>query len=133
MAGKWPGLINVCARCLSPNALASWRCLLRPLAITDYDLPDIAARTGWNDEVVMQVAKQAQEATALGEAAAIMETDGVLVSNENFERLSRITIDEVKRYHEREPLARGLARETLRERHFTHAAPEIFRAVISRA
>jgi selenocysteine-specific elongation factor len=93
---------------------------------------DIAARTGWNDEVVMQVAKQAQEATALGEAAAIMEADGVLVSNENFERLSRITIDEVKRYHEREPLARGLARETLRERHFTHAAPEIFRAVISR-
>ena len=93
---------------------------------------DIAARTGWNDEVVMQVAKQAQEATAAGEAATIMEADGVLVSTENFERLSRIAIDEVKRHHVREPLARGLARETLRERHFTHAAPEIFRAVITR-
>ena len=93
---------------------------------------DIGARTGWTDEVVMQVAKQAQEATAAGEAATIMEADGVLVSTENFERLSRIAIDEVKRHHEREPLARGLARETLRERHFTHAAPEIFRAVITR-
>ena len=61
-----------------------------------------------------------------------MDADGVLVSTENFERLSRITIDEVKRHHEREPLARGLARETLRERHFAHAAPEIFRAVIIR-
>jgi selenocysteine-specific elongation factor len=92
---------------------------------------DIAARTGWNDEVVMQVAKQAQETTTPGDAT-IMDVDGVLVSTENFERLSRIAIDEVKRHHEREPLARGLARETLRERHFTHAAPEIFRAVITR-
>jgi selenocysteine-specific elongation factor len=92
---------------------------------------DIAARTGWNDEVVMQVAKQAQETTTVGDAT-IMDADGVLVSTENFERLSRIAIDEVKRHHEREPLARGLARETLRERHFTHAAPEIFRTVITR-
>src|SRR6185295_1493092 len=93
---------------------------------------DIAARTGWSDEVVMQVAKQAQKATAAGEAATIMEADGVLVSTEDFERLSRTAIDEVKRHHARDPLARGLARETLRERHFTHAAPEIFRAVITR-
>jgi selenocysteine-specific elongation factor len=92
---------------------------------------DIAARTGWNNEVAMQAAKQAQQAIA-GGAATIIDADGVLVSTENFERLSRITTDEVQRHHEREPLARGLARETLRERHFTHAAPEIFRAVISR-
>src|SRR6185437_711516 len=73
---------------------------------------DIAARTGWNDEVVMQVAKKAQQATIAGEAANIIDADGVLVSTENSERLLRITIDEVKRHHEREPLARGLARET---------------------
>lgn len=92
---------------------------------------DLAALTGWNNEVVIQAAKQAQQAIA-GGAATIMDADGVLVSTGNFERLSRITTDEVQRHHEREPLARGLARETLRERHFTHAAPEIFRAVISR-
>lgn len=93
---------------------------------------DIAARTGWKDAVVLQVAKQAQEATTVEEAATVMQADGVLVSMENFARLSRIAVEEVKRHHEREPLARGLARETLRERHFTHAAPEIFRAVLSR-
>jgi selenocysteine-specific elongation factor len=88
-------------------------------------LADIAARTGWSDEVVLQVAKQALEATTV-------EAEGVLVSNENFERLSRLAVEAVKRHHEREPLARGLARETLRERLFAHAAPEIFRAVIAR-
>jgi selenocysteine-specific elongation factor len=93
---------------------------------------DIAARTGWNDELITLASKQAQEAKTPGEAATIMEADGVLVSTENFERLSRISLDEVKRHHGREPLARGLARETLRERLFTHAAPEIFRAVITR-
>lgn len=93
---------------------------------------DIAARTGWNDEVILQVAKQAREATNVGEGATIKETDGVLVSTENFERLSRTAVEEVNLHHRREPLARGLARETLRERRFAHAAPEIFRAVITR-
>jgi selenocysteine-specific elongation factor len=91
---------------------------------------EITARTGWNDEVVSLVAKQAQAASS-GKAAAIRDAEGVLVSTENFERLSQIASDEVKRHHQREPLARGLARETLRERHFAHAATEIFRAVIN--
>jgi selenocysteine-specific elongation factor len=39
----------------------------------------------------------------------------------------------VEAHHKREPLARGLARETLRERVFAHAAPEIFRAAMKRA
>jgi selenocysteine-specific elongation factor len=90
---------------------------------------DIAARTGWNDEVVAQVAKQAQE-NILG-AGAIKEAEGILVSKENFEKLSRLALEEVKLHHQREPLSRGLARETLRERHFAHAPPEIFRAVIA--
>jgi len=87
-------------------------------------LSDIAARTGWNDEVVSQVAIKAQEAT-------IVEAEGVFVAKENFERLARTAIEAVKLHHQREPLSRGLARETLRERHFAHAAPEIFRAVIA--
>ena len=86
---------------------------------------DIAARTGWTDSVVADVAKQARAATTI-------EAEGTLVSGENFERLARMAVEEVKLHHQREPLARGLARETLRERHFAHAAPEIFRAVIAR-
>ncbi len=86
---------------------------------------DIAARTGWNDKVVSQIAITAQETTTV-------EAEGVFVAKDNFERLARTAVEAVKLHHQREPLSRGLARETLRERHFAHAAPEIFRAVIAR-
>ncbi len=95
-------------------------------------LADIAARTGWNDEVIARLVKQAQKAAPPDGWETVVESDGVLVSQENLERLSRITLEAVKLHHQREPLARGLARETLRERHFAHAAPEVFRAVITR-
>jgi selenocysteine-specific elongation factor len=91
-------------------------------------LADIAARTGWTDEVVLQVAGEAQNET--GETATV-NCEGVLISGANVARLCRSVIDEVKLHHEREPLSRGLARETLRERHFAHAAPEVFRTVIA--
>jgi selenocysteine-specific elongation factor len=86
-------------------------------------LADIAARTGWTDEVISRVALAAQ--------AQVVAADGVLVARENFERLARTALEAVKLHHQREPLARGLPRETLRERHFAHAAPEVFRAVIA--
>lgn len=95
-------------------------------------LSDIAARTGWNDEVVSQAAIEAKDARNATGEALIVECEGVLIANENFARLTRIAIAEVKLHHEREPLSRGLARETLRERHFAHTAPEIFRAAIAR-
>ena len=87
-------------------------------------LSEIASRTGWNDDVVSQVAMKTLEAMTV-------DAEGVLIAKENFARLARAAIDEVKLHHEREPLSRGLARETLRERHFAHAPPEIFRAVIA--
>lgn len=85
---------------------------------------DIAARTGWTDDLIERVALAAR-------ARAIVEAEGVFVARENFERLAGEAVAAVKLHHEREPLARGLARETLRERQFAHAAPEIFRAVIA--
>jgi selenocysteine-specific elongation factor len=44
--------------------------------------------------------------------------------------LLRAAVEEVEAHHRREPLSRGLARETLRERVFAHAAPELFRAAL---
>jgi selenocysteine-specific elongation factor len=41
-------------------------------------------------------------------------------------------VTELERYHKREPLARGMLRETLREKLFTHSAPELFNGVIAR-
>lgn len=89
-------------------------------------LTDIAGRTGLNDA---RLSKAASEAAASG---AIVEADGVFLSTESFAQLGRATVDAVAAHHKREPLSRGLARETLRERHFNHAPPEIFRAVLAR-
>jgi selenocysteine-specific elongation factor len=89
-------------------------------------LSDLAARTGWNDEVLRQVAEQAKQ------DGSIVEAEGAFIAKENFEVLSRMAVEEVRKYHQREPLSRGLARETLRERHFARAAPEIFRLVLTR-
>jgi selenocysteine-specific elongation factor len=39
--------------------------------------------------------------------------------------------EELERHHRREPLARGMLRETLREQLFVHSQPEVFGSVIS--
>jgi selenocysteine-specific elongation factor len=89
-------------------------------------LADLAARTGWNDEVLSAIAAQ------LAASTAIVDCDGVFVASANLDELERATAAEVVLFHERNPLARGLARETLRERHFAHIPAEIFRAVVRR-
>ncbi len=40
------------------------------------------------------------------------------------------TAAQIENYHRKEPLARGILRETLREQIFSHIAPEIFRATL---
>ena len=85
----------------------------------------MAARTGWNDAVLSEVATKAKE------EGRLVEADGILIARENFERFCRAVVEEVKSHHKRDPLSRGLARETLRERNFAHAAPEVFRSVIA--
>jgi len=89
-------------------------------------LSDLAGRTGWDDASLSQAAK---EATTRG---AIVQADGALLATENFEQLCNAAITAVAAHHNSEPLSRGLPRETLRERHFSHSPPEIFRAVIAR-
>jgi selenocysteine-specific elongation factor len=88
-------------------------------------LADLAARTGWNDAVLSEVAMKAKQ------EGAIIDADGVFIASDNFERLSQSALEDVRAHHKREPLSRGLARETLRERHFAHAPPEVFRSVIA--
>lgn len=89
-------------------------------------LVGLAARTGWTTEVLSRVAKQAQD------EGNILEVEGVFIARESMERLSRAAVEEVKLHHKRQPLSRGFARETLRERHFAHAPAEVFRAVLAR-
>lgn len=89
-------------------------------------MSDLAAITGWTDEVVSQAAAEAVK------QGAVVESGGVYLSHESFEQLSNEVIGELERHHKREPLARGMLRETLRERLFAHSLPELFGAVIGR-
>ncbi|HEX7176888.1 MAG TPA: selenocysteine-specific translation elongation factor [Pyrinomonadaceae bacterium] len=88
---------------------------------------DLAARTGWTDEALAAAAGEAQG------RGAVVETEGVFVGRDVLGQLAAGAVAEVEAFHAREPLARGLARETLRERVFAHAAPEVFRAALRRA
>jgi selenocysteine-specific elongation factor len=88
---------------------------------------DLAARTGWRDETLDAATA---EAVARG---ALVDAEGVYLGREIFAHLSEAARTEVEAHHCREPLQRGLARETLRERQFAHVAPEVFRAVLAAA
>src|SRR5205085_1599340 len=82
---------------------------------------------GWRDEVLARVISEMKK---LGD---VHEAEGVFIAAEVPTRLARAALDEVEAHHRREPLTRGLARETLRERVFAHVPPEIFRAVLQQA
>jgi selenocysteine-specific elongation factor len=88
---------------------------------------DLAARTGWRDETLDAAIA---EAIARGE---LVEAEGVYVGQKIFANFQAAARAEVEAHHRREPLQRGIARETLRERLFAHVAPEIFRAVLVEA
>jgi len=62
----------------------------------------------------------------------VLDVSGVYLARESLDRLSGAVIGELERYHKREPLARGMLRETLREKVFAHALPELFNGVIGR-
>ena len=89
-------------------------------------MSDLAAATGWTNEILARVATEVQT------EGAVIDTAGVYLARESFDRLSLAVMGELERYHKREPLARGMLRETLREKVFAHSLPELFAGVIAR-
>ena len=89
-------------------------------------LADLVAATGWTDEVLANVASEVET------KGSVLDISGVYLARESLDRLSGAVVAELERYHKREPLARGMLRETLREKVFAHALPELFNGVISR-
>jgi selenocysteine-specific elongation factor len=91
-------------------------------------LADLQALTGW---------KREQLEIALG-AALVYELvffgdDHFVrfISQTHFAELSRKTLAEIEAHHKREPLAKGILRETLREKVFRHVPADIFKAVLA--
>jgi selenocysteine-specific elongation factor len=88
-------------------------------------LEQFIARTGLKDTVLAPALNEAEQ------EGTITDAGGVFLSTANFERLAQTVIAEVKSHHKRDPLSRGLARELLRDRFFSHTPPEVFRAVMN--
>ena len=86
---------------------------------------DLRARTGWEE------GRLEPTLTAAINAKLIIDCGGVFLDAKRFAELRGTFLQEVDEHHKREPLSRGLARETLRERRFAHLAPEVFRSVLS--
>ena len=81
--------------------------------------------TGWTNEVLAQASEAAVK------EGTVVDSGGVYLSHESFAQLSNEVVGELERHHKREPLARGMVRETLREKLFAHSLPEVFGAVIA--
>ena len=89
-------------------------------------LADLAAATGWTNEVLDAVAAQVKS------QGDVIEPGGVYLARASFDRFTGGVIAELEQHHKREPLARGMLRETLREKVFARSFPEVFAGVIAR-
>lgn len=82
---------------------------------------DLSARTGWRDEVLEKAITEAKE------KEKIVDAEGVYLSHGAFEKLSSAVVQTLEEHHKREPLVKGIQRETLREKLFSHSPVEVFR------
>ena len=86
---------------------------------------DLVARTGLRDQVATEAIDAARVAELLVELGEQLLAPAVLA------QLKQSVVADVSAHHKTEPLSRGLPLEVLRGRHFAHAAPEFFRAVLA--
>jgi selenocysteine-specific elongation factor len=87
-------------------------------------LGDLRHRTGWRKDVLSRVLDETVE------KRAIIKAEKFYIARTPFENLKAKTVAQIEAYHRREPLARGIGRETLREQIFSHIAPEIFKQTL---
>ena len=85
---------------------------------------DLQARTGWRDELLRKTIVENVE------KKSIVEAESFYIARTPFENLKTKTLSEIENHHRREPLAKGILRETLREKIFAQIAPEIFKITL---
>ena len=118
------GTVQLLRSLMDGDRATKFACFVRTAEKHGVRLSDLAAATGWTNEVLAQAAHDALK------ESSVIEAGGVYVSSESFAQLSQNVVTELEQHHKREPLARGMLRETLREKLFAHALPELFGAVI---
>lgn len=86
---------------------------------------DLQAKTGWRAEILKKAIAENIE------KKAIIEAESFFVARTPFENLKAKTLTEIEDFHKKEPLARGILRETLREKIFARLPQETFKSVLT--
>ncbi len=89
-----------------------------------FNFKDLQARTGWKTDVLTKALNTNIE------KKAIIKTDSVYVARTPFDLLKQKILLEIEDHHKREPLSRGILRETLREKTAAHIPTEVFKTVL---
>lgn len=88
-------------------------------------MSDLQAQTGWRREILEKALKENLD------SHAVISAENAYLSETHFEDLKSRTVAQIEGHHRREPLSKGVFRETLREQVFAHVRPEVFRQVLS--
>lgn len=103
---------------------AKVRLLVKAAGPSGLSFADLQARTALRKEILT-------DATGVNlTAGSIVVAGGRFVSTEEFEQLSGSVESAIKNFHEKEPLAKGMPREALREKVFAFLPSEVFQAVL---
>lgn len=88
---------------------------------------EVLARTGWTDDFLAEISDR----TCTRQDVVVAED--LFLSRYQLNLLAERLILAVEDFHRREPLARGLAREELREKVMARSPSEVFRAALAEA
>jgi selenocysteine-specific elongation factor len=111
---------------LEPDRASRFSALVQSRGEKGMGVAELAAATGWIDEVIQHTVKEGLS------GGAVVELGGIFFSKSDADRLTQKLLSELDLHHRNEPLARGMSRETLREKVFTHGLPETFAALIAK-
>jgi selenocysteine-specific elongation factor len=84
----------------------------------------LQARTGWQTAVLQNILAEAVNSNSVADA------DGIFIARKHFDALAVKTLAEVEDHHTKMPLSRGLSKETLREKLFSHLPAEVFHKML---
>ena len=85
---------------------------------------DLQARTGWRSEILKKAIAENIE------KKGIIAAENFLIARTPFDNLKSKTLAEIENHHRREPLSKGIIRETLREKIFAHLPLEVFKTTL---
>lgn len=99
--------------------------LLQAAGPSGLSFAELQSRTAFRRDVI----SNAVDANLV--SGAVIDAGSRYVIREAFESLASLAEAEVRRFHEQEPLAKGMSREALREKLFGHLPAEVFQGVIA--